>query len=95
MADTAALMMNLDLVVTIDTAVAHVAGAIGVPVWVATPFASDWRWRRDREDTHWYPTMRLFRQRDRNDWDAVFAELALSLAALVRSAAASRATAPV
>jgi tetratricopeptide (TPR) repeat protein len=90
MADTAALMMTLDLVVTIDTAIAHVAGALDVPVWVATPFAADWRWLRERDDTPWYPSMRLFRQRERGDWDAVFADLAISLAGLVRTTAAAR-----
>jgi len=61
--DAAAVMKNLDLVVTVDTAVAHLAGALGVPVWVLLPFAPDWRWLLEREDSPWYPTMRLFRQR--------------------------------
>ena len=60
--DTAAIMMNLDLVITSDTAVPHLAGALGVPVWVALPFVPDWRWLLEREDSPWYPTMRLFRQ---------------------------------
>ena len=60
--DTAAVMKNLDLVVTSDTAVAHLAGALGVPVWVALPYSPDWRWLLGREDSPWYPTMRLFRQ---------------------------------
>ncbi len=59
--DTAAVMMNLDLVVTCDTVTAHLAGALGVPVWVALSAAPRWRWPRDREDSPWYPTMRLFR----------------------------------
>ena len=61
--DTAAVLMNLDLLITIDTAVAHCAGALGRQVWVALPFAADWRWLLDREDSPWYPTMRLFRQK--------------------------------
>ena len=61
-ADTAALLQSLDLVLTIDTAIGHIAGALGVPVWVIIPAASDWRWLNVREDTPWYPTMRLFRQ---------------------------------
>ena len=70
--DTAAVLMNLDLVITADTAVAHCAGALGQPVWVALPFASDWRWLLEREDSPWYPTMRLFRQKRWGDWDEVF-----------------------
>jgi tetratricopeptide (TPR) repeat protein len=70
-ADTAALMMNLDLVVSVDTAVAHLAGALARPVWTLLPFAPDWRWMLGREDTPWYPTMRLFRQRARGDWSGV------------------------
>jgi ADP-heptose:LPS heptosyltransferase len=78
-ADTAALMKALDLVVTVDTSVAHVAGAMGIPVWVVLPFAADWRWLQHREDTPWYPTMRLFRQTNRGNWDEVFARVALAL----------------
>src|SRR5205085_9188629 len=70
--DTAALMKNLDLVVTADTAIGHVAGALGVPVWVAVQKVPDWRWLLDREDTPWYPTMRLFRQERRGEWKPVF-----------------------
>jgi tetratricopeptide (TPR) repeat protein len=70
--DTAAMMMNLDLVVTSDTAVAHLAGGLGVPVWVAIPYAPDWRWLLEREDSPWYPTMRLFRQTAPGDWEGVF-----------------------
>ncbi|WP_395454154.1 tetratricopeptide repeat protein (plasmid) [Azospirillum melinis] len=68
-ADTAAIMANLDLVVCVDTSVAHLAGALGVPVWVLVPFAPDWRWMLDREDSPWYPTMRLFRQERPQHWD--------------------------
>jgi Tfp pilus assembly protein PilF len=68
-ADTAAIMANLDLVVCVDTSVAHLAGALGVPVWVMVPFAPDWRWMLDREDSPWYPTMRLFRQDRPGAWD--------------------------
>ena len=57
--DTAAVMKNLDLVITSDTAIAHLAGALGVPVWVALPWVPDWRWLMEREDCPWYPTMRL------------------------------------
>ena len=69
--DTAAIVSNLDLVVSVDTAVAHLAGALGKPVWTLLPFAPDWRWMLDRPDTPWYPTMRLFRQPRLNDWQSV------------------------
>jgi hypothetical protein len=78
--DTAAIMMNLDLVITSDTSVAHLAGALGVPVWVALPFAPDWRWLLDRSDSPWYPTMRLFRQKSIGDWAGVFEEIRAALA---------------
>jgi tetratricopeptide (TPR) repeat protein len=77
--DTAAILRNLDLVITSDTAIAHLAGGLGVPVWVILPVAPDWRWLRSREDSPWYPTMRLFRQRYRCDWDEVFARVASEL----------------
>jgi hypothetical protein len=70
--DTAAALMNVDLVITIDTALAHLAGALGLPVWVALPVNADWRWLRERDDSPWYPTMRLFRQRRVGDWANVF-----------------------
>ena len=70
--DTAAIMMNLDLVITSDTAVPNLAGALGVPVWVALPRVADWRWLLDRADCPWYPTMRLFRQKTQGDWARSF-----------------------
>ena len=77
---TAALVKNLDLVITCDSAPAHLAGALGAPVWVALAFAPDWRWMLDRHDSPWYPTMRLFRQTAAGDWKSVFAQIALALA---------------
>jgi tetratricopeptide (TPR) repeat protein len=74
--DTAAIMKNLDLVVSSDTAVAHLAGALGVPVWVALPRVPDWRWLLEREDNPWYPTMRLFRQTRAQHWEDVFERIA-------------------
>ncbi len=71
LADAAALLANLDLVITVDTALAHVAGAVGRPVWIMNRFAPCWRWLRDREDSPWYPGARLFRQPRSGDWDAV------------------------
>jgi tetratricopeptide (TPR) repeat protein len=81
--DTAAVMQGLDLVVTADTAAGHLAGALGRPVWLALSAISDWRWLREREDTPWYPTMRLFRQRTLGEWDGVFAPMAEELRRLV------------
>lgn len=78
-ADTAAAIMNLDLCITIDSAVAHLAGALGRPVWILTPFAADWRWLLDREDTPWYPTVRLFRQERPNDWTPVLERIRAEL----------------
>ena len=74
--DTAAVMQGLDLVVVSDSALAHLAGALGVPVWVALPHVPDWRWLLDREDSPWYPTMRLFRQTSLGDWATVFERIA-------------------
>jgi hypothetical protein len=74
--DTAAVMVNLDLIVTSDTSVPHVAGALGVPVWILLPKAHCWRWLVNREDTPWYPTMRLFRQERPGDWGPVFQRIA-------------------
>ncbi|MGB7566221.1 MAG: tetratricopeptide repeat-containing glycosyltransferase family protein, partial [Chitinivibrionales bacterium] len=70
-ADTAALISNLDLVISVDTAVAHLAGALGKPVWLLNRFDSCWRWLRDRQDSPWYPTMRIFRQPSPGDWKSV------------------------
>jgi len=70
-ADTAALVSALDLVISVDTSVAHVAGALGKPVWVLLPHAPDWRWMLERDDSPWYPTMKLFRQPKRGAWDSV------------------------
>jgi ADP-heptose:LPS heptosyltransferase len=78
--DTASLIENLDLIITVDTAVAHLAGAMGKPVWTLLPYAADWRWLLDREDSPWYPTMRLFRQPALGDWESVMARLASNLA---------------
>jgi tetratricopeptide (TPR) repeat protein len=77
--DTAAVMKNLDLVICSDTAVPHLAGALGVPVWVALPHVPDWRWLLEREDSPWYATMRLFRQKQSGEWDDVFVRIAEEL----------------
>ncbi|MFB2967754.1 tetratricopeptide repeat protein [Aerosakkonema sp. BLCC-F183] len=81
-ADTAAILMQLDLVITIDTSVAHLAGALGKPVWILLPYDPDWRWMLQREDSPWYPTARLFRQQHPGDWQSVFVRVAEELRAL-------------
>jgi hypothetical protein len=83
-ADTAALMDRLDLVITVDSAPAHLAGTLGRPAWVLLPFTPYWFWLLDREDSPWYPSVRLFRQPRRGDWDAVFARIAAELQAFER-----------
>jgi tetratricopeptide (TPR) repeat protein len=80
-ADTAAVIAQMDLVITIDTAVAHLAGALGVPVWIMLPFSADGRWLVDRSDTPWYPSARLFRQQRLGDWDGVVADVVRALSA--------------
>jgi hypothetical protein len=77
--DTAGLIENLDLVITADTAIAHLAGAMGKRVWVLLPFIPDWRWMLKRTDSPWYPTMRLFRQRRIGDWATPIAQVAEAL----------------
>jgi tetratricopeptide (TPR) repeat protein len=77
--DTAAVMTNLDLIICSDTAVPHLAGALGIPVWVALPTIPDWRWLLEREDSPWYPSMRLFRKSRNGRWDEVFERMALEL----------------
>jgi tetratricopeptide (TPR) repeat protein len=78
--DTAAVMENLDLVICCDTSVGHLAGALGRPVWLAVATVPDWRWLLDRDDTPWYPSMRLFRQQHRGDWEHVFRRITSALA---------------
>ena len=80
-ADTAALVAALDLVVTVDTAIVHLAGALGRPVWLLNRFDADWRWLRGRDDSPWYPTLRQFRQTAPGDWAGVVARVAAALAA--------------
>ena len=81
--DTAAAVENLDLVISVDTALAHLVGAMGKPIWTLLPFAPDWRWMLERTDSPWYPTMRLFRQEEWGDWTCVFQEVAEQLRTLV------------
>jgi hypothetical protein len=83
--DTAAAMQCCDLVITSDTAIAHLAGALARPVWVALKRVPDWRWMLDRIDSPWYPTMRLFRQQTAGDWPGVFAEIERELGRVLQS----------
>jgi hypothetical protein len=82
--DTAAVIDNLDLVISVDTAVLHLAGAMGKPAWAMLSSAPDWRWMLDRPDSPWYPTVRLFRQRSYGDWDDVCQRMAEELEKLAR-----------
>ena len=77
--DTAAIIDMLDLVITVDTSVAHLAGAMGKPVWILLPFNADWRWLMGREDSPWYPTARLFRQDSNRNWSSVVQSVSAEL----------------
>ncbi len=83
--DTAAIMKHLDLVVTSDTSIAHLAGALGVPTWIALNFTPDWRWLLQRSDSLWYPSVKLFRQPTLGNWEAVFQEIKTSLVQCIQS----------
>lgn len=85
-ADTAAALANLDLLIAVDTSVAHLAGAMGKPVWLLLPFSPDWRWLLERDDSPWYPSMRLFRQTEPAAWRPVLQRVAAELAALAGAA---------
>jgi Flp pilus assembly protein TadD len=86
--DTAALIANLDLVLSVDTSVAHLAGALNRPVWIALPWQADWRWHHLGESTEWYPSARLFRQQALNEWDGTIARLRAALEARANAEAA-------
>lgn len=81
--DTAALIMELDLVISVDTSVAHLAGALGKPVWLLNRFGSEWRWMLDREDSPWYPTMRIFNQKEAGNWAPVIDAVVVELKSLI------------
>lgn len=81
--DTAAVIKNLDLVITVDTSVAHLAAALGKPTWILLPYAAEWRWLRERSDTPWYPTARLFRQQIPGDWESVMQQVCAQLQEVV------------
>jgi hypothetical protein len=79
--ETAAMLQNLDLVITVDTALAHLAGSLGRPTWVLLPRPADWRWLIERDTTPWYPSMRLFRQTNSGDWTGALLEVERALRA--------------
>ena len=93
-AETAALLRCLDLVITVDTSVAHLAGAMGCPTWILLPYAPDWRWLLDRDDSPWYPTVRLFRQPKPRDYDSVIDRVAAELTAMISKRGSAKATPP-
>ena len=84
------MLQGLDLVITVDTMVAHLAGALGKPVWTLLPARADWRWMLDREDSPWYPTMRLFRQTAPGDWRPVIARIVENLERQFTNTASTR-----
>ncbi len=79
MDDTAAIIENLDIVISVDTSIAHLSASMGKPTWVLLPFVPDWRWLLDRNDSPWYKSIKLFRQKKRGSWDEVFKELKKNL----------------
>jgi hypothetical protein len=89
-ADSAALVLEMDLIITTDTAMAHMAGALGKPVWVLLSLVPDFRWMLDREDSPLYPSMRLFRQKKRGDWDEVIQRIRVALDAWAAAASGDR-----
>jgi Flp pilus assembly protein TadD len=93
-AETAAAISQLDLVITADTSVAHLAGSLGTPVWMLTPFAPDWRWLLERNDSPWYPSMRLFRQQVAGDWESVIHAVAVALCQLTGAKPEAQAAIP-
>lgn len=82
--DTAAVMKNMDLIITVDTSIAHLAGGLGVPVWLMLPHIPDWRWMIDGTTSPWYPTMKLFRQAKTGDWQSVMEEVKMALQQLIK-----------
>jgi len=95
MAESAGLIATLDLVISVDTSIAHLAGAMGAAVWVALPRLADWRWMDEREDSPWYPTARLFRQKSSGDWRAPVERMREELQSIVVARARKHGDKPV
>jgi ADP-heptose:LPS heptosyltransferase len=91
--ETAENMLDLDLMITVDTMTAHLAGALGIPTWTLLPYACDWRWMASRPDTPWYQSMRLFRQAKPGDWTSLIRKIKQSLEALPHAIANGTGTA--
>ena len=89
LSDTAALIDNLDLVISVDTSTAHLAGALGKPLWILNRFDSCWRWLLGRPDSPWYPTAKLYRQRNAGHWNDVVAQVNADLIHFVRNESAA------
>ena len=89
-AETAALVSCLDLVITVDTSVAHLSGALGRPTWILLPYAPDWRWLLDRDDSPWYPSVRLFRQTETREYGSVIGRVRAELEAAVARRSVNR-----
>jgi hypothetical protein len=85
--DTAAVICNVDLVISVDTSVAHLAGALAKPVWILLPFVADWRWLLQREESPWYPTARLIRQTSPRNWSDVIGRVVVELRQLLAGSA--------
>jgi hypothetical protein len=88
--DTSAVMRNMDLIISADTSIAHLAGALAIPVWIALKRIPEWRWMLEREDSPWYPTLRLFRQSVNGVWSDVFEKMAAELTACIARSNADR-----
>jgi ADP-heptose:LPS heptosyltransferase len=83
--DTATVLAGLDLVISCDTSLVHTAGAIGVPCWMLLPYNPDWRWKLDGDTTEWYDSVRIFRQKERGNWEGVFKEVEAALEDLLQN----------
>ena len=84
--DTAAAIENMDLTISVDTSIIHLAGAMGKTAWILIPYESDWRWMLNRQDSPWYPTIKLFRQKEYGNWEELFHQVADRVENLITNA---------